>query len=169
MSNTAQQRPPSQLVTTVQSVIEAEQSLVSILARAAEDLLRIQSSAIAAGLHENLSAMAAMPTPQNPAEWAWQVPNLMQLKAKRRLGHWQDSCLIFAHSQQQMLEWASQSLLGNINQASTGLSKINGVFFSRRASSQVINFPERRASQTSQASSLEVRQPDAQRNARQAA
>lgn len=168
MSNTAQPLPTSPLATTVQSIIETEQSLASILARAAEDLLRIQSSAFAAGLDENLNAMAPKSMPQNPAHWVWQVPNLMQLKARRRLGHWQDTYLILAHSQQQMLEWASQSLLGNINQASTGFSKINGVFFSRRESSQVINFPDRREDQASQPSSREVSQQDAQRLARQA-
>ena len=169
MSNTAQQLPPSQLATTVQSIIETEQSMASILAQAAEDLLRIQASAFAAGLNENLSAMAPKPMPQNPAHWVWQLPNLMQLKARRRLGHWQDTYLILAHSQQQMLQWASQSLLGNINQAATGFSKINGVFFSRRETSQVINFPDRRENQTSQPSSREVRQQDAQRLDRQAA
>lgn len=169
MSNTVQQFPPSQLTTTVQSMIEAEQSMAGILAQAAEDLLRVQASAFAAGLNENLSAMAPKPMPQNPAHWVWQMPSLMQVKARRRLGHWQDAYLILAHSQQQMLERASQSLLGNITQAASGLSKINGVFFSRRESSQLIDFADRRESQSSQPSSLEVRQQDAQRLARQAA
>jgi hypothetical protein len=93
----------------------------------------------------------------------------MQVKARRRLGHWQDSYFILAHSQQQILELARQSLLSNITQATAGLSKINGVFFSRRASSQVINFPDRRENRASQPTSLEVRQQDAQRLARQAA
>jgi hypothetical protein len=81
----------------------------------------------------------------------------------------QDTYLILAHSQQQMLAWASQSLLGHIAQASTGLSKINGIFFSRRQSSQVIKFPDRRENQATQPSTLEVRQQDTQRHARQAA
>lgn len=169
MNHTAQQLPPSQLATTVQAIIETEQSLASILAQAAEGLLRIQASAFAAGLNENLSALAPKPMPQSPAHWVWQVPNLMQQKARRRAGHWQDAYLILAHSQQQMLEWTTQSLLGNVSQAATGLSKINGVFFSRRASAQVINFPDRRESQASQPSSLDVRQQDAQRLARRAA
>ena len=169
MSHTDQPRPTSKLATTVQSIMETEQSMASILAQAAEDLLHIQSSALAAGLDENLTAMAPRPLPQNPAHWVWQVPNLMQVKARRRLGHWQDSYFILAHSQQQILELARQSLLSNITQATAGLSKINGVFFSRRASSQVINFPDRRENRASEPSSVEMHQQDAQRLARQAA
>ena len=170
MNSPDQNETQSQLATTVQAIVESENSLASILSKAVEDLFKIQSSAIASGMNENLSALMPTPMPQNPAFLLWQVPSLMQQKAKRRLGHWQDSFSILAHSQQQIMALASQSLLGNVAQTSASLSKFNAVFFSRRQTAEVINFPDRRLdSATAEPSSLAVRRTDAQRVVRQAA
>ena len=170
MNTPAQKETQSQLVTTVQAIVESEHSLFTILSKAAEGLLKIQSSAIASGVNENLTALMPTPMPQNPLFLLWQVPSLMQQKARRRLGHWQDSLSILAHSQQQMMTWASQSLLSNVAQASSSLSKFNTVFFSRRQTAEVINFPDRRLdSASAEPSSLAVRRTDAQRMVRQAA
>ena len=170
MNSPAQNEPQSQLATTVQAIVESENSLVGILSKAAEDLFKIQTSAIASGMNENLTALTPTPMPQNPVFLLWQVPSLMQQKAKRRLGHWQDSLSILAQSQQQMMAWASQSLLGNVAQTSASLSKFNAVFFSRRQTAEVINFPDRRLdSASAEPSSLAVRRTDAQRMVRQAA
>lgn len=165
MSTTAQQPPPTQLATALQYMVASEQSLVSILAQATEGLCRIQSLAFASGLDENMSAMAPQPVPQNIV---WQVPSLMQRKAKRRVGNWQDAYAVLAHSQQQMLAWASQSLLDHIGQASGELTKINGVLFSRRQSAQIINFADRRASQASPSAS-QARPPHARQASARAA
>ena len=170
MNSPAQNEPQSQLATTVQAIVESENSLLGIWSKAAEELFKIQSSAMASGMNENLTALTPTPVPQNPVFLLWQVPNLVQHKTKRRLGHWQDSFSILAHSQQQMMSWVSQSFLGNVAQASASLSKINAVFLSRRQTAEVINFPDRRMdSATAEPSSLAVRRPDAQRMVRQAA
>ena len=161
---------PNQLASALQAIVESENSLASILSKAIEDIFKIQTSAWASGLNENLSALMPTPLPQNPVHLIWQVPNLMQQKAKRRIGHWHDAFSILSNSQQQMLALASQSLLGNVSQTSAALSKISGLLFSRRQSAEVINFPDRRIQTVSaEASSSEGLSPVPRRIARQAA
>ena len=161
---------PNQLASALQAIVESENSLASILSKAIEDIFKIQTSAWASGLNENLSALMPTPLPQNPVHLIWQVPSLMQQKARRRVGHWHDAFSILSNSQQQMLALASQSLLGNVSQTATALSKISGLLFSRRQSAEVINFPDRRIQTVSaEASSSEKRSQEPQRIARQAA
>lgn len=161
---------PNQLASAMQAIVESENSLASILSKATEEIFKIQTSAWASGLNENLSALTPTPLPQNPVYLIWQVPNLMQQKARRRVGHWQDAFSILSNSQQQMLALASQTLLGNVSQTSAALSKISGLLFSRRQSAEVINFPDRRIQTVSaEASSSESLSQVPRRIARQAA
>ena len=170
MNTSVKNEPQSQLVTTVQAIVESENSIASILFKAVEELAKIQSSAWASGLHENLTAFSPDPMPQNPVLLLWQVPSLMQQKAKRRVGHWQDVFSVLSNSQQQMLAWASQSYIGNVAQASASFSTINDVFISRRQSAEVINFPDRRIQVVlAQAASTQERAQEPQRMARRAA
>ena len=161
---------PNQLASALQAIVESENSLASILSKATEEIFKIQTSAWASGLNENLSALTPTPLPQNPVHLIWQVPNLMQQKAKRQIGHWHDAFSILSNSQQQMLALASQSLLGNVSQTSAALSKISGLLFSRRQSAEVINFPDRRIQTVSaEASSSESLSQVSRRIGRQAA
>ncbi len=170
MKNPTPIEAPNQLSTTVQAIVESENSLASIFSKTTEEIFKIQSSAWASGLNENLSALMPTPLPQNPMHLIWQVPSLMQQKARRRVGHWHDAFSILSNSQQQMLALASQSLLGNVSQTATALSKISGLLFSRRQSAEVINFPDRRIQTVSaETSSSEKRSQEPQRIARQAA
>jgi hypothetical protein len=170
MNTSASNERQNELATTMQSIVESENSLVSIFSKAAEELVKIQSSAWASGLNENMIALTPTPIPQNPVFLLWQLPNLMQVKAKRRVENWQDSYVIVSRSQQQLLDWACQSLLGNVTQTSAAVSRINGVLISRRQSAEVINFPDRRVQTVlAGASSHQGKSKDAQRMARQAA
>jgi len=170
MKNPTPIEAPNQLSTTMQAIVESENSLASIFSKATEEIFKIQSSAWASGLSENLSALTPTPMPENPAYLIWQVPHLMQQKAKRRAGHWQDAFSILSNSQQQMLAWASQTLLNNVSQTSAAISRMSGVLVSRRQSAEVINFPERRIQTVSaEASSSESLSQVSRRIGRQAA
>ena len=163
MTTPTPQEPKNQLTRTLQSMVDTESSMLGIFSKTAAELFKIQSSAWACGLDENLSALSPSPMPQNPAHLLWQVPKLMQQKASRRVGNWQDALAVLSDCQQQMLAWACQSMMGNVSQASSALSKINGVYFSRRQSSQVINFPDRRMDSEAEQSSLNGGSQNSQR------
>jgi len=170
MKNPTPIEAPNQLSTTMQAIVESENSLASIFSKTTEEIFKIQSSAWASGLNENLSALMPTPLPQNPVHLIWQVPSLMQQKARRRVGHWHDAFSILSNSQQQMLAWASQTLLNNVSQTSAAISRMSGVLVSRRQSAEVINFPDRRIQTVSvEPSSTEKRSQEPQRIARQAA
>lgn len=129
-----------------QTLLESENTLMGILSKTMENLLKIQFQAIAAGITENLSSLAPDPPPSNPAHLVWQWPSLLKLKAQRRVGNWLDSFATLSQGQQKVLEWGCQSWERNAEQMATAVSQVNGIYFSRRQSAELIDFAERRSS-----------------------
>lgn len=146
MNSNSPQEPQTQWNSTWQTMAESEKSLVGIFSRMFENLVRIQSEAVASNLRENVASLAPPDMPgAGPAHLVWRVPALYQSKSQRRVGQLRDSFAVLSEAQQQLLELTCQSLLGGAQKSGAALSQLNGAFFSRRVSAEVISFPERRA------------------------
>ena len=165
MNNNSPQDPQTQWNSTWQTLAESEKSLAGIFSRMFENLVKIQSEALASNLRENVASLAPPDTAgQGQAHIMWRMPALYQARSQRRVGQLRDSFAVLSEAQQQLLELTCQSLMGNARKSGAALSQLNGVFFSRRVSAEVIKFPERRALATE--SEAQTLQPEGKAESR---
>lgn len=144
MNTIALYEPQSQMLSTLQSMMESANELAYVLSKTASEVLKIQTES-GTDCFKN-----AMPSGESPAlsedasKSIWQVPVLYKTQGMRMLKGMIDSLSALSTGQNELLQWSYKSLSTSVQHVSNAMCQLVGVVASRRVSAEVINFSDRR-------------------------
>lgn len=139
------QEPQYAVIKNLQSVMDSGNGLVDIVSRTLDDLLRIQSEALAPVPGAPWPSLSLALTADGWSDILWNVPVAYQAQTRRLVGTLLDSFTTLSRGQHELLEWGCQSFSGNVQQTTTAMSQVTGAVASRRVSAEIIHFSDRRA------------------------
>jgi glycerol kinase len=145
MKNVANPKSQRDIAEAQKSLIQSGTAVSEVLTSVARNIQLIQSNAGAEIFTRSLDSLVPAFSPNGAPYWFQQLPHLYTLEANCLMKTAADTFSELLRAQQTLMEMASQSTLQSVQESAESTTQTLSKFYSRRVSSQVIQFPDRRA------------------------